>query len=550
MKFISTIFIIIILALLICTPNTALNNLKNGYNPINNGNDGPNVIINFAGNLSDLGGPYWRPPGEWDKLDEENEGIWRNGYYTNDSRQQEDWIYINLSVIDDDGVAQVWLHWLNGTIWVNGSYQFINTKGDYWEFNSSGNISTIEGYDYSFDILAIDSFENYNIAEWKKIGMGGGYTRRSVQLNCTPESVTYRPLYWIQMNESYHDPEDNFNHDRLHHDQGTDGTPHDIGYLRMFLPGDDIEWVYCSAFYDHWFDENICIEPFTLKNIYYHFWWTSKVYGAELYVTARHSRDNVSFPLNTHSQYSTTAYNALSTIIWDNGNSFYSNTYKLEAHLLDVSSEGRIKYTDNNIFELGIPILLGGGYPQSICNRSIVSYIILNVPDDETLNTSYYDTDNDYLSDWTELYVIYTSPFLSDTDNDGATDYEEVNGASYGYWNSDPNNYANTTDFRCTTEVKIVSPEKALYIFNKKIHPLFRIPIIIGHIEINAEISGCAEIDRVEFFIDNKLMETDSTFPFTWIWDDIMFFRHNIEVVAYDNACNYVSDEIGVWKFF
>ncbi|MCK4256722.1 hypothetical protein KAX35_07525, partial [candidate division WOR-3 bacterium] len=52
----------------------------------------PTVAIKFAGNTGDSGGPYWRPPDETDILDEAGEGIWRDGYYTNNSRQTEGWI--------------------------------------------------------------------------------------------------------------------------------------------------------------------------------------------------------------------------------------------------------------------------------------------------------------------------------------------------------------------------------------------------------------------------------------------------------------------------
>ncbi len=36
------------------------------------------------------------------------------------------------------------------------------------------------------------------------------------------------------------------------------------------------------------------------------------------------------------------------------------------------------------------------------------------------------DTDKDSLSDWDELFIYATSPYLEDTDGDGLTDYEEV----------------------------------------------------------------------------------------------------------------------------
>ena len=232
---------------------------------------GPSVTINFAGNLSDSGGPYWRPPGESVQLS----GVWFDGYYTNNSRQSESWIYINLTVSDTDGVDEVWLHWLNETTWTNDSYEFINTAGDYWEFNSNENITnTKEGFNYSFDIWANDTSNNVNITAWNKTTIGGGYTRRYIQLNCNQINISYIPLYFFNT-ENYSASDEN-RYDRLHHDQGTDGSTVDTGYLLEIDLNDTVNYVYCSSFIGFWFDSSISIIPITLKNIYFHLWISGK----------------------------------------------------------------------------------------------------------------------------------------------------------------------------------------------------------------------------------------------------------------------------------
>jgi hypothetical protein len=389
----------------------------------------PAITINFAGNLGDLGGPYWRPPLEYTPLT----SIWKEGYYTNNSRQIEDWIYINLTVTDDRGVDEVWLHWKNGTTWVNHSYQFVNAGADSWEFNSSGNIPTAAGYNYSFDIWATDTSGNTAFLRWSKIGIHSSLTRRHIQMNCAPTEITYAPYYCYA---AAYTEQDKMTRDRLQHDQGPDGSLDDTGILLAHIPTDEIQERHCGLFIGYWFDESVCIEPFRLINIYQHYWWGTlqdpnpPLQGDEdLNATVGWSKSREQLPLNTTDRYVTKPDDA-NSIIKHRGDWYY-----LKTQLITLSTP--VNLTDNNLYEL-LPLHVKGDVPTSINNRSIISYVLLNVPDNDTLNTSYVDSDNDGLSDWTELYRTYTSPFLFDTDNDRVSDYEErISG-------SDPNNYTDT----------------------------------------------------------------------------------------------------------
>lgn len=98
--------------------------------------------------------------------------------------------------------------------------------------------------------------------------------------------------------------------------------------------------------------------------------------------------------------------------------------------------------------------------------------------------------------------------------------------------------------------VEIIKPLDGVYISNIRILPL-GIPFIIGGIDIIVEaVDDESGIDKVEFYIDDNLEETVETSPYKWFWDKIMFFRHKIKVIGYDNADNSNSFELTVWKFF
>lgn len=393
----------------------------------------PTITINFAGNLSDSGGPYWRPPGETVQLT----GTWSDGYYTNDSRQQEGWMYINLSVSDGNGVPNVWLQWKNESTWTNYTYPFLNTSGGYFEFNTSGNISTAEGYNYSFDIVANNTLGNSKTVWWNKSTVWNtNITRRIVQLNCATVNISYTPYYYINHTETYFATEDTQRKDIFHHDQGTAGPSADTGYLISNVPGETVENNWCSGFTGNWFDESQSVESFTLINVYYHLWWS--VGDPEMQKIGWHKNRDI---MNADfTEFFVARKNASRSNLTYDGPTTH-DTYYLTTHLLDITDTS---FTDNDIYEFSVKTYNSGGIddPSTISNRSFTSFVLLNVPDNATLNaTGDGDTDGDGLKDWTELYVNYTNPFLADTDNDGVSDYDETLSGS------DPNNYTDTTEY-------------------------------------------------------------------------------------------------------
>jgi hypothetical protein len=392
----------------------------------------PPVISNvFAGNPGDDGGPYFLPETDIPAVD---------GYYTNDSHQQESWIYINCSVDDfTSDVDEVWLHWLNESTWTNTSYPFIDLGDGLYEFNSSGIITNIaSGYYYSFDIWTNDTLGNSDIYQWTKRGAYNNTGNRIyIQLAGTPVDVGYTPFYLYPADYSagivghgYGSDPSPYNADVLHHDQGPDGTNHDTGYLLTEFPTDSIEEVWCAKYSGYWFDETVTAQEDTLRNIYFHNWWTLDADSFEFGLGKTRSGlyNNVGreeyFVADNSTAHSNITYN--------------DRIYHLESRILDI--EDPISYGDNDIYEFFINHYsnIYGVSPSLINNRSIMSFVIFNVPDNATLQSE--DTDNDSLDDYTELFVTYTSPFINDTDNDKVSDFfEYISG-------SDPNNYTDMKD--------------------------------------------------------------------------------------------------------
>jgi hypothetical protein len=102
--------------------------------------------------------------------------------------------------------------------------------------------------------------------------------------------------------------------------------------------------------------------------------------------------------------------------------------------------------------------------------------------------------------------------------------------------------------------VEITTPEKGVYLNNGKILPrLFGMPTILGDITIEASATDAdSGIEKVEFYINGKLMGDDYTYPYTYDWQkDRIRLIHIfvIKVIAYDNVGMTSIDQMIVRKF-
>ena len=153
------------------------------------------------------------------------------------------------------------------------------------------------------------------------------------------------------------------------------------------------------------------------------------------------------------------------------------------------------------------------------------------------------------------LYDVYFGsnnppPLVSEKQSDKSYDPGAMDNEITYYWQivAFDNEDASTSGplWSFTTEkkknkapvVKIISPTRALYIFNTEILPrLFRPATIIGRITIEAEANDDSGIDKVEFYINGKLKGDDTSEPYTYEWtrDRLRFFHiFVIKAMAYD----------------
>jgi leucyl aminopeptidase len=119
--------------------------------------------------------------------------------------------------------------------------------------------------------------------------------------------------------------------------------------------------------------------------------------------------------------------------------------------------------------------------------------------------------------------------------------------SSLGFVNAKPATEKDITSF--DSEISIVKPN-GIIIFNIQIISL---PpqgqfggIVIGKVDVEVDVGS--SVNKVEFYVDNELKETDTIAPYSWTWDESMTFppMHQLKVVGYDGDTEVGNDEIRV----
>ncbi len=97
--------------------------------------------------------------------------------------------------------------------------------------------------------------------------------------------------------------------------------------------------------------------------------------------------------------------------------------------------------------------------------------------------------------------------------------------------------------------VNITSPtSRYLYLFNHPICPFFT-TLIIGKITVSAAATDDVGIAQVDFYVDDVLMYTDITQPYSWDWTNHTTGKHTLKVVATDTSDNTAEQDLTVRKF-
>jgi hypothetical protein len=99
-------------------------------------------------------------------------------------------------------------------------------------------------------------------------------------------------------------------------------------------------------------------------------------------------------------------------------------------------------------------------------------------------------------------------------------------------------------------EVTITQPKSNYLYFNGR--ELFKLwnTIILGAIDVKAEVSGPVDFQKVEFYLDDELVTSDDESPYIWSWNERKFGIFTIKTVGYYGEDDQTSDTITVWKIY
>jgi len=93
-------------------------------------------------------------------------------------------------------------------------------------------------------------------------------------------------------------------------------------------------------------------------------------------------------------------------------------------------------------------------------------------------------------------------------------------------------------------------PTPGVYLKDRQIIPLNARILIIGNITIDVElIDYDSGAKKVEFYLDNNLMSTDESPPYSYLLNKKITGSHNLKILGYDMAGRVANQERKIWIF-
>jgi hypothetical protein len=97
---------------------------------------------------------------------------------------------------------------------------------------------------------------------------------------------------------------------------------------------------------------------------------------------------------------------------------------------------------------------------------------------------------------------------------------------------------------------KILNPKEGYFHFlGRPLFPFLNHTIVYGPINIEVNVTPETEIEKVEFYINDKLSKNDTNPPYEFKWAPILSGPYTIKVIVYDNRGLTASDSIKIIKW-
>jgi hypothetical protein len=98
--------------------------------------------------------------------------------------------------------------------------------------------------------------------------------------------------------------------------------------------------------------------------------------------------------------------------------------------------------------------------------------------------------------------------------------------------------------------IEIISPTNGIYAKDTRILPFFA-PVVFGDVTVKIDVINQGYgIEKVWFYVDDKLLFTDDQAPFECRFNQTVFGKQVIQVIAQDSMEKTKSESLTIWKFF